>query len=187
MQRTGDDGTLTFASRCAPAADRPYVMRRKLLAIAAAVSLVVCVAISLEWGRSYFVADRLGYTFSGGTRGVRSLGCRSSLGEILLTSLDYEWPPADGWRFETEKPRPTRRTPGWRHFHYGRNAANVYQLFFPHWLPITMFAIPPAFWLAAARRRRNRSRHGLCPSYGYDIRATSDRCPECGSVAAAAA
>ena len=35
-----------------------------------------------------------------------------------------------------------------------------------------------------ARRAIRRSRKGLCPACGYDIRAASDRCPECGSVLA---
>lgn len=45
-------------------------------------------------------------------------------------------------------------------------------------------AIAPAIWLAARLRRqvlqRRRRRGNLCRRCGYDLRASSERCPECG-------
>ncbi len=63
--------------------------------------------------------------------------------------------------------------------------ARIKGIAFPAWLPVVMFAIPPAMWVIFWRRRRRRRGIGLCPQCGYDIRATPQRCPECGRVALA--
>jgi hypothetical protein len=53
----------------------------------------------------------------------------------------------------------------------------------PHWLPTLATAVLPAAWLWMRRRTRRRlalSAAGHCPQCGYDLRASTDRCPECG-------
>jgi hypothetical protein len=52
----------------------------------------------------------------------------------------------------------------------------------PIWAFIVAFAVLPAWRLS---RWRGRPRPGTCKACGYDLRATSDRCPECGTARAA--
>ena len=51
----------------------------------------------------------------------------------------------------------------------------------PTWLLATAFAAGPG--VVAVRRWRTRDRHraGHCRQCGYDLRATPQRCPECGA------
>jgi hypothetical protein len=85
-----------------------------------------------------------------------------------------------GWRllgidatsetFPTVIPTPSRRD----------------SLAFPYWLPILLASLLPLVRAHRARHRRRRLREQtLCPACGYDLRATPDRCPECGRPATA--
>jgi len=59
----------------------------------------------------------------------------------------------------------------------------------PIWFLMMLFAIAPTVWTIRYRRRRRRERAEgkLCLNCGYDLRATPERCPECGTVAEASA
>ena len=51
----------------------------------------------------------------------------------------------------------------------------------PLWPVVAVTAVLPAFRFRKAWRRHRRRKRGLCLTCGYDLRASSERCPECGT------
>ena len=52
----------------------------------------------------------------------------------------------------------------------------------PLWPIILLTMILPAWWTARFIRARRRDRAFCCAHCGYDLRASPDRCPECGAT-----
>ena len=50
----------------------------------------------------------------------------------------------------------------------------------PTLLVLYAFAVLPSLWLGLRLARKERV-VGLCPACDYDLRASKDRCPECGT------
>ena len=51
----------------------------------------------------------------------------------------------------------------------------------PFWIPTLLFCILPFRSVFIGLQRRVRRAKGCCAACGYDLRASRDRCPECGS------
>lgn len=64
------------------------------------------------------------------------------------------------------------------HYEYVTVAAKLVAV--PLWAVFVIFAVLPAARLAGRLRQNRRLRSGRCPGCGYDLRASTDHCPECG-------
>ena len=152
---------------------------RRTLRIARLVVGALALAISITTCASWAWSYRRGHSV---TNGTSILG--GARGGIYIVPL--YGPLSEGWSVDTFEPSdlPEREL----------------QMDVNRWLPYrhatfmgTSFAIVPHWVLAVAaagvcivvRPRRLRGpAPGLCPACGYDLRATPDRCPECGHVPA---
>jgi hypothetical protein len=56
------------------------------------------------------------------------------------------------------------------------------RVYFPFWALTLVSLIAPTMAAIGYCRSRRRRRQGMCPRCGYDLRATPERCPECGAV-----
>lgn len=51
----------------------------------------------------------------------------------------------------------------------------------PDWFLVAMTGVMAIVWAIRRRRRRLYAQKGFCIQCGYDLRASKDRCPECGT------
>jgi hypothetical protein len=188
-------------------------MRQKLFHVMAGLSLLLCVAAAGFWVRSYWRLDGLSH-FDKSISDVRidSVSCGSgtvALVHLVLTPTTTESNVLSSrfprWRASAD-PNPKvsmgralsetrtegfeRAGLGWRHGQKTWNLGTMSDervLFLPCWLLVLVFAVLPVSWCRSELRRRRRAKLGHCPKCGYDLRATRDRCPECGAIPAAPA
>jgi hypothetical protein len=163
--------------------------RRRLFNGLAALSLLICVSMAGLWMRSYWKEDW--FEWAGEHSRVDVI---SSRGQFFVSWVN-EGPgigSTTGFDFYSEQAtvRPSVDLRAQRQIEFvgfGAVADNrlvpLYGLFLPTWFLAIVFAFVPSVWLRMQRNVR-QSLTSICAECGYDLRATPDRCPECGTVPA---
>jgi hypothetical protein len=57
-----------------------------------------------------------------------------------------------------------------------------WHVYLPHWAVALALLVFPILRANQYRLHRRRAERGHCPTCGYDLRATPERCPECGAI-----
>jgi hypothetical protein len=188
-------------------------LRRILINALAGLSLLLCMAAVGLWVRSsWYFADRVSWVRAGGVpvlnvveldRGrivvFRAVPVDDS-GQIVGAETEWlteDWRPHADWDVV---PAGTGVMLSYVAFDEGtwRWGGLVYQrersislhqairfrvLAVPLWMIGAASAVLPCVRAIDFVRRRRRYAQGHCPACGYDLRATPDRCPECGREA----
>jgi hypothetical protein len=161
-------------------------MRRKFVNFAAAVTLLLCVAVCVLWVRSYWVSETVGHH-----DGLLECEARTGRGSISFSYMLYNRlrPPEHRWKYSRRAPA----YPGliadqsYWHISFSLSIGRFAGIIVPYAVPAVLLAVAPLWRLVSWVRARRRRGIGGCATCGYDLRATPDRCPECGAVPAAPA
>jgi hypothetical protein len=182
-------------------------MCRWLRPFLAALSLLLLLSMCGMWVRSHTVSESIWHTASSGeNKRMYAVGCApGAIGFMRVTGPPI-MPGANGFRRIAGPDNAfdiyllptgfyylrtaTLRSQGGRSFFQKLGFAFVHlpvgglidvrKLEVPDWLFVILFAIAPAIEFRRWRARR-RYGGGCCRRCGYDLRATPDRCPECGT------
>jgi hypothetical protein len=190
-------------------------MKRLLLNLLTALSLLLCVAVGVLWARSYGNQTDPLLDLPYATALYRC-GAESKDGHFGLSLNRWTWetpaPPRPRELVWVESPpEPSRswwvaRRPRgdgvqvlgveifyravYRHRHSTprrQKGSYVYGGFvMPHAYAVAALLVLPTLRLRRAVRKRRRQVDNRCTQCGYDLRATPGRCPECGRAPAKA-
>jgi hypothetical protein len=169
---------------------------RRLLNLVAVLSLLLCVSSVALWVRSYRHEDALFIYYDplfGERDGVLVSSARGRLyGQYSMDGTTVLQPR---WRVDhssaTAIPWLTNLTLKQQFLGFAAGRGNPKQTFYdswvrfaiivPHWALAFLFAVLPVASGWGRLRTRRRRTAGMCSVCGYDLRATPERCPECGA------
>ena len=187
----GFDGTSEATYVAAKGLRMPFAhltqARHHLLVFASATSLLLCVLSIALWFRSQSVMDRLVFT-----NDHTYLELNGRRGGVWVL---WETRPQPRLRLDVEYDRRSPNALIQRPFHWwhelgflversvrgGIRPGVATRIAFPYWFIVILTGVMPARLLTCSVRRRRQQSQGVCVRCGYDLRASSGQCPECGT------
>ena len=163
--------------------------RRRLFTVCSAGSLLLCIAVCALWVRSYRVPEQVSYWGEAHVLGLFSHKGRVSFTFAAGTIVSEDREDGGyGLRYKVVHPAPVFSGGRWWGFvkrttvSGGTSSGTIDMVVVTDGLLVAAAALLPAAWLYRRLRMRRSRRQGLCTTCGYDLRASPERCPECGAA-----
>ncbi len=152
--------------------------RTRSVSVLSIYSLVLCVVVGVMWARTWRYNDCVALYIAG-----RGVGYSSEADGAHLLVLPSAWEPCSIVELWVYRVRWRRFERAWFKFDREYYAPYPYHFIVPHWAIMLPLLVAPDIYLRGHLRIRRRKKLGLCVKCGYDLRATPERCPECGKPA----
>jgi len=156
---------------------------------AALISMLLCLACIGVWIRSRLAFDYFTWTYrlAGDDR---TISLMLNYGTVEISWLKWSGTPASqgfpdfqGFRHAVHVAEPAYdHAFGW--FADVSHIRAIKGVHVPIWSTVVAFGLWPMAWALRFKevRRRWRVNRGHCHACGYDLRATPNKCPECGTI-----
>lgn len=168
-----------------------------LLSLLTLICLPLFFASLILYPRSYWRADSFwANQFNHGHAAISTHGHLTLLDTRYHPTAPFTVPANVGWRMgfnPSYDPRPSFNDSslpinnhyfaGFGYYAAGDHISHRHAFLIPFWFVLLATATPPLLLLRHLRRRRRRYRlaHNLCIKCAYDLRASPQKCPECGT------
>jgi len=158
-----------------------------------ATSAVLCLAVAVTWAANLLIGRRETLMYYGP---ARCYVVNADTQRLTVALTHYKGTPPSlgtvkgGWRTVVEESSPgkvyvwTSSRYGFSHGRYddqGYGGDTRFASARYGWL-LAATAVAPACYVVARVRRARRRAAGMCRRCGYDLRASAERCPECGEA-----
>jgi hypothetical protein len=143
------------------------------------LSLLICMAAPVLWVRSYWRSDRIEFAVA-----HHLMQLEAGTGYAGFTFYNFWCGDRLRWPEYTSHKIMPDDDPLYLPviYFYRQSYGHDFHVYLPYWLVLMISLAVFTACMVLRNKRLALAHRGLCTVCGYDLRASPDRCPECGTM-----